>query len=192
MRHLHRIAAVCSIAFLPVALHAQASLGIKGGLSFGTLDNKLPDWKNRTGFAAGVAFDLRAGAIGLQPEALYVQKGVDFNGTPSSSSQVPRLSYIEIPVLVKLTLPMSGIQPMAYAGPSVSFRVSCSFQGYDCSSYTSKTDYGVVLGGGLRFGGDHGVTLEGRYEWGLKDVNDPGAGVKQRTRTFLALVGFSL
>jgi hypothetical protein len=81
---------------------------------------------------------------------------------------------------------------MAYAGPSISFRTNCSFDGFDCTSYTSKTDYGVVVGAGLRIGAEQGFTLEGRYEWGLKDVNDPGAGVEQRTRTFLILVGASL
>lgn len=185
-----RLAAV--LLFLaPLAARAQASVGVKGGLSFATLDNKLPDWSSRTGFAAGLSFDFQSGAIGLQPEALYVQKGVGFDGTPSASSHVPRLSFIEVPVLLKLMLPEGQVRPMVYAGPSVSFRVSCSYQGFDCTPYTSKTDYGVVLGGGVRFGGTQGFTVEGRYEWGLKDINDPGAGVQQRTRTFLLLIGFS-
>ena len=176
----------------PAIASAQLALGIKAGASFATLQNKLPDWDSRTGFAAGVAFEFGAGAIGLQPEALYVQKGVNFNGSPSASSHVPRLSYVEVPILLKLMVPEGPVRPMAYAGPSISFRTSCSFDGFDCTSYTSKTDYGVVLGAGLRFGGDQGFTLEGRYEWGLKDVNDPGAGVEQRTRTFLLLAGISL
>ena len=84
---------------------AQASLGIKAGLSFATLSNNKPDWKNRTGFAAGIALDLRGGLIGLQPEALYVQKGVEFDGTPSASSDAPRLTYIDVPILLKITIP---------------------------------------------------------------------------------------
>lgn len=179
-------------AGIPAAMPAQASLGLKGGVSFATLSNKLPDWKSRTGFAVGVALDLRSGLIGLQPEVLYVQKGVAFDGTPSSASDAPRLGYIDVPILLKITIPTPAIQPMFYAGPSVNFRLSCSFNGVDCKSATKSTDYGVVLGAGVRFGGSRGFTVEGRYTWGLKDINNPGAGVKNETRTFLILAGISL
>ena len=60
------------------AAQAQFSLGLKAGASFATLSSKAPDWKSRTGFAGGLAFDFRAKVIGLEPEVLYVQKGVDF------------------------------------------------------------------------------------------------------------------
>ena len=119
------------------------SIDLKAGASFATLSNKLPDWKSRTGFAAGVAFDLGSGLIGLQPEVLYVQKGVAFDGTPSGSSDAPRLGYIDVPVLLKITLRTPAIQPMFYAGPSVNFRLSCSFNGADCKDATKSTDYGV-------------------------------------------------
>jgi hypothetical protein len=183
---------VAIVVGTPGTMVAQASLGIKGGLSFATLTNKLPDWKSRTGFAVGMALDLRSGMIGLQPEVLYVQKGVALDGTPSSSTTAPRLGYIDVPVLLKVTIAAPAIQPMFYAGPSVNFRLSCSFNGVDCKDATASTDYGVVLGGGVRLGGNHGLTLEGRYTWGLKDVHDPGAGVKNETRTFLVLAGISL
>lgn len=179
------------VAAIPVEAPAQ-SLGLKAGASFATLSNKLPDWKSRTGFAVGAAFDLGSGLIGLQPEVLYVQKGVAFDGTPSGSSDAPRLGYIDVPVLLKITLRTPAIQPMFYGGPSVNFRLSCSFNGADCKDATRSTDYGVVLGAGVRLGGSHGLTLEGRYTWGLKDVNDPGAGVENETRTFLMLAGISL
>lgn len=184
---------ICAIMAIstPTAANAQMSLGVKGGLSFGTLSNKSPDWKSRTGFAVGLALDPHAKVIGIQPEVLYVQKGVEFDGSPSSSSDAPKLSYIEVPVLLKVTIPTPGVQPMIYAGPSVMFRLTCSFAGVDCKNLVKSTDYGAVLGGGLRFGGNHGLTVEGRYTWGLKDINDPGAGVKQQTRTFLLLAGVS-
>jgi hypothetical protein len=180
------------IASVPAVMPAQASLDLKGGVSFATLSNKSPDWKSRTGFAIGAAFDPGSGLIGIQPEALYVQKGVNFDGTPSASSDAPRLGYIDVPILLKVILRTPAIQPMAYAGPSVNFRVSCSLNGVDCKDATNSTDYGVVLGGGVRLGGSHGFTVEGRYTWGLKDVHDPGAGLKNATRTFLMLIGISL
>lgn len=130
--------------------------------------------------------------IGLQPEVLYVQKGVDFEGTPSASSDAPHISYIEVPVLVKVTIPTPAIEPMFYAGPSVMFRLQCRVNDTDCGDQTKSTDYGAVLGAGLRFGGARGFTVEGRYTWGLRDIHDPDAGVKNNTRTFLLLAGVSL
>lgn len=179
------------VGLITTSLSAQTTIGIKGGLSYATLSNKSPDFSNRTGFAAGVAIDVRAGLIGIQPELLYVQKGVTATGTPSGSSL--KLDYAEVPVLLKLTLGTPGIQPMIYAGPSAGFRLSCKVLEVNCASGTIKsTDWGAVLGGGLRIGGNKGLTLEGRYSWGLKDIHDVSAGVDQKTRTFLALVGFSI
>jgi hypothetical protein len=187
----HLLLLVGAMTLMPATTRAQTSLGIKGGLSYATLSNKSPDFDNRTGFAAGIALDMRSGLIGLQPELLYVQKGVTSSGTPSGSA--PKLDYAEIPVLVKLTLGTPGVQPMIYAGPSVGFRLTCQVMEIDCASGTIKsTDWGAVLGGGLRIGGNKGLTIEGRYTWGLKDIHDISSGVDQKTRTFLALVGFSL
>lgn len=179
------------VALTPIAVPAQTSFGLKGGLSYATLSDKSPDFGNRTGLAAGVAVDVRAGLIGIQPELLYVQKGVTATGSPSGSS--PKLDYAEVPVLLKVTLGTPGIQPMIYAGPSVGFRLNCKVLEVNCASGTIKsTDWTAVLGGGVRIGGNKGLTLEGRYSWGLKDIHDVSAGVDQKTRTFLALVGFSL
>lgn len=170
---------------------AQARIGLKGGISYSTLSNASPDFGTRTGFAAGLSFDLGSGLLSLQPEALYVQKGTDDAGTPSATA--PKLSYAEVPVLLKLTLGPSSLQPMAYAGPSVAFRLSCRTGESDCAAGTFKsTDWGAVLGAGLRVGGRSGFTIEGRYNWGLKDIHDIGAGVDTRTRTFLILAGVSL
>ncbi|MGH7581889.1 MAG: porin family protein [Gemmatimonadales bacterium] len=179
-------------ALLPAALAAQVYLGIKGGASFAALSTAAPDWKTRTGFAAGLALDMRAGPIGIEPEALYVQEGVKFNGTPASEDDAPHLGYLTVPVLVKLRIPTPVLQPFGYAGPSVNFRLSCSYGGVDCKDMTRSVDYGAVLGAGVRFGGNTGFTVEGRYIWGLKNIHDPDAGVDNKTRTFALLAGVTL
>ena len=172
---------------IPTAVSAQ--FGVKGGLSFATLSNRSPDFDARTGFAAGISLDLGGGLIRLAPELLYVQKGMTDEGVPSSTAV--RLSYAEVPVLLKVMLPVPSIQPFAYAGPSVSFRLSCKTDEADCPDDTIKDhDYGVVLGGGVRLGGR--LTLEGRFNWGLADINKLSAGVDTKTRTFLVLAGFAL
>ena len=160
-RHHFLLLSGCAVC-IPVVVSAQTSLGIKGGLTYATLSNKSPDFDNRTGFAAGIAIDMRSGLIGIQPEVLYVQKGVTASGTPSGTS--PKLDYVEVPVLLKLTLGTPGLQPMVYAGPSAGFRLSCKVLEANCASGTVKsTDWSAVLGGGVRIGGNKGLSLEGRY-----------------------------
>ena len=169
---------------------AAAQLGIKAGLSFATLSNARPDWKTRTGFAAGLSLPFGSGPVTLQPEALYVQKGVAANGAPANT--VPKLAYLDVPVLLKFSLPTMMVTPMAYAGPDVSFRLSCTTGDVDCNDTFKSTDWGVTLGAGVRLGGLTGLTIEGRYTWGLNDIHDVSAGVAARTRTFLLLVGVSM
>lgn len=191
MRYLFSAVLLCAVVIPQREVAAQTTIGLKGGLSFSTLTNKQPDWKSRTGFAAGIALDMRAGPIGIQPELLYVQKGVKSDGTPSSDA--PKLDYAEVPVLLKITIPLPALQPFVYAGPSVGFRLSCKIGETDCASGLVKgTDFGAALGGGIRLGGNKGLTLEGRYMWGLKDIHNLNAGVESRTRTFLVLAGVSL
>ena len=186
-----RTRAIIAAALLaaPLALPAQASLTIKGGVSFATLSNKEPDFDTRTGFAAGIGLDLGFGIFRLSPELLYVQKGVNGDGSPSSTAV--KLDYAEIPVLLKVSLPIPSVQPFVYAGPSIALRLSCKTDEVDCSSDTIKDrDYGAVLGAGIKLGGK--LSVEGRYNWGLSDLNKLTSGVDSKTRTFLVLVGYSL
>ena len=122
----------------------------------------------RTGFAAGIGLDLGFGIFRLSPELLYVQKGVNGDGSPSSTAV--KLDYAEIPVLLKVSLPIPSVQPFVYAGPSIALRLSCKTDEVDCSSDTIKDrDYGAVLGAGIKLGGK--LSVEGRYNWGLSDLN---------------------
>lgn len=186
-----RKSAIALLAVLTLAIPAaaEAQIGIKAGATFATLSNRSPDFDTRTGFAAGISLDMGGGVIGLAPELLYVQKGMTSDGAPSSTAV--KLSYAEVPVLLKVALPIPSLQPFAYAGPSVSFRLSCEANDTDCDDDTIKsTDYGVVLGGGVKLGGR--FTLEGRFNWGLADINNITDGVDTKTRTFMVLAGFSL
>lgn len=190
MRATIRTLLLVALTMPAASLAAQTTVGLKAGVSFATLSNKEPDWDSRTGFAGGISFEMRAGAIGLQPEILYVQKGVKNNGAPSTTAR--KLDYLEVPLLLKLTVPVPALQPFVVAGPSVGFRMTCKVGEIDCDDDAVKsTDWGAVLGAGLRLGGDKGIIVEGRYTWGLKDIDNIGAGVNSKTRTFLLLAGVS-
>lgn len=178
-------------AGLPAGLAAQ-SFGLKAGASFGNISNKgvLPgNLDNRTGFAAGIYLG-SGGAIGFGVEGLYAQRGLK-SGT---STEETRLDYVDIPVYLKIALPLGPIRPFGYAGPQVSYEVGCkTAAGGPCATYGTterkKWDYAGVIGAGLKFGGSLGFGIEGRYVYGLRDlkISTITSADSYKTRSFLIL-----
>jgi len=175
------------------------SIGIKAGLSFGNITNKglLPsDLNTRTGGAGGISFRTSSGILGLGVEALYAQRGA--TSDESFATAQTRLDYIDIPVYLRVAIPTPSVRPFAYAGPQVSFEVHCrTANGADCLAQGSrkKTDYAGVIGAGLRFGGKSGgVSLEGRYVYGFRDLDlsTVTSSESYKNRTFMILLGLEL
>jgi hypothetical protein len=178
---------------VPVTLSAQG-FGLKAGASFGNISNKgvLPgNLDHRPGFAAGVYLG-SGGLIGIGAEGLYAQRGLKGSSTATEET---RLDYLDIPVYVKVALPVPGIRPFAYAGPQVSYEVRCrTAAGDPCGAYGStdrkKWDYAGVIGAGVRFGGSNlGIGVEGRYVYGLRDlkISTITSSESYQTRSFLIL-----
>jgi hypothetical protein len=65
--------------------------------------------------------------------------------------------------------------------------------GAECAdpSPRKSTDYAAVIGGGLRLGRGTGITLEGRYVYGLQDLklSTLTSSDSYKHRTFMLLVG---
>lgn len=151
----------------------------------------------RSGFMVGgfAVVDL-AGPIALQPELLYVQKGAKteidfgFQGQTQTITSTLKLSYIQLPVLAKFQIPVSGpVSPNVFAGPNVGFNISATNEtegGGESESEdvegVSGTDYGLTIGAGADFGLSLGtVTVDLRYELGLANLPEEGeASIKNR------------
>ena len=167
---------------------AQSGMTLKAGASFGDVSNRgvLPgNLGTRTGFAAGLALPLLGGdPLSLSLEGLYAQRGVGSSSDTSSR----RIDYIDVPAYVKFTLPTPGLAPFAYAGPQVSFQVKCSAGPNPCPSDMPKTTYAGVIGAGVRLG-NPGLSLEGRYVYGLRDlkISTITSADSYKTRSFLIL-----
>lgn len=95
----------------------------------------------------GVSFDL-TDKLSLQPELLYVQKGSKnvytnnyngdgFSGTTTFSYR-STVSYLELPVLVKMGFGADRFRFYVYAGPSVSYGLS----GKGKLTYRDVNDFG--------------------------------------------------
>lgn len=154
------------------ATQTEAQVGVKGGVSHGNISNSglLPgDLNARTGFAIGLSFaTMPTDPVGIGVEALYAQRGAN---SPEVGSGY-ELDYIDVPLYLRLMIPAEGMQPFVYAGPQVSFEVRCRTGAGDCpDGDRPSTTYAGVIGAGLRFGAEGGFSVEGRYVYGLRDLN---------------------
>jgi hypothetical protein len=189
MRHHWLIAAALGLA--PLVAQGQAGgLGIKGGLSYGNVSNggALPgSVTQRSGFAVGVSA-VSGGMLGVGIEALYAQRGV----TSSIAADRWHLDYLDIPVYVRLAMPNVVVTPFAYVGPQASFELKCGAGSFDCpDTGRPKAIFAGVIGAGLRLRQMHGLSIEGRYIYGLTDLklSTISSSDSYQTRSFLLLAG---
>ena len=157
-------ASVCSFA------QVQFSAGLKGGLNFANLDvsNLEGTYNNRTGYHLGAFTLFKFTKIGIQPEIVFSEQGskVKISGSDIESN----FSYVNIPVILKLYT-VAGIN--LQAGPQWGFLTSAKYDGENIKDELKGSDFGLALGAGwdLQFG----LTIDGRYNLGLKNVSDESA-----------------
>lgn len=180
-------------------LNAQQGLelGFRGGVSVSSasLDvSETFDKENRTGFAGGVFLNYDAGTLGFQVGAQYSQKGVDLD-----LDQVVNefsLSYLEIPAVVKLGLPLGVIKPSIFGGAGIGFTAACDADGEDCSDDFKSTDaFGIAGADVAIYLGSISLWADGRYQFGFSDIseaNDVIRDLKNRNWTLQAGIGFKL
>lgn len=173
-----------------VAQAQGGGLGIKGGLSYGNVSNSgaLPgSVTQRSGFALGLTA-ATGGVVGFGIEGLYAQRGV----TSSVAGDSRQLDYVDVPVYLRLALPTGPVAPFAYAGPQGSYELNCTTVGGNCpDTGRPKITYSGVIGAGVQFGVLNGLSVEGRYVYGLTDLklSTVSTSTSYQTRSFLLLVG---
>jgi hypothetical protein len=191
-----------------VVAQQRMTIGAKGGLALSSLagSGAPSEIERSTGAAVGVflRFDATS-TISLQPELLFVPKGASFQGSwfrlPTSGELM--LTYIEVPVLLRVGLPVNvaGLVPVLFAGPAVSFNRSAKARSSalgldrerDVEDETKDLDFGAVAGAGLDYRFLGGVlSLDLRYNLGLVTLDDSGNGEDVKNRAFMGMIGFGI
>jgi hypothetical protein len=200
------------ITLLPLLATAQAQtnvvpprrFGVTAGLNSSTLagDDDLYT-SRRTAFIGGAFMVIpTTPTFSVQPELLFAMKGA--KASEQGFTATLKLTYIEIPVLGRFDIPASGgVKPFVYAGPAISFNLSCSSavsgpgidasgecEDEDTGESVKKIDYSGVIGGGLAFDvSGRTFTIGARYTHGFASLADEGA-IKNRTISVLASLEF--
>jgi hypothetical protein len=177
------IAAFAGLFALPQTAAAGVQFGIKAGgnlakITGADVTNVADTLKNKVGFVGGIFLAFNFGkVVTIQSEVLYTMKGSSFEYTDIDITYAGKLygDYIEIPLLLKLKIPLPVIQPFVFAGPSVGFKLheKLSLDGEDVPSTTplfKNNDYGAIFGAGLNLG--RNFMIDVRYSMGLQKVLD--------------------
>ena len=185
-------------------LHAQTTIGVKGGVNIASVDTNVPDIsdlaESKTGFVGGGFATFGLGSLfALQPELLYSQKG--FKAEESGQSAELGLNYFEIPVLAVVKL-STTLSPHLYAGPVLSIESKCkvTFEGEtetceearEGAPRTKGADSGLMFGGGIAFQfGPGSLLLDAMYYHGLTDISENSDEIDSiKTRTFYLSAGY--
>jgi len=163
------IGAFVALLVVPQTASAGVKFGIKGGANIANVNGEfmegLENWKSTIGFCGGIFLELNFGRVlTIQPEVLYTMKGAD------TGDGKLKFDYIEIPVLLKLRIPVSSVHPFVFAGPAFGFNLKALIEGYKIDDMPSS-DYSAVFGGGLQLG--RSVHIDVRYTMGLQKLEIP-------------------
>jgi len=186
---MKRLAIVLVLLFATSVFAQGLAFGVKGGINYATLSgDDVVDASYKLGFAAGAvaAFDVMDMLV-IQGEVLYSMKGAEYEGDISTD-----LTYIEIPVLIKYTIPMEGmIAPNLFIGPSLGILLSAESNDVDIKDATKTTDFGIVFGAGADFDlGTGKVTVDARYNYGFSSIDDTAAELDVKNGGISVMVGY--
>ena len=163
---------VVTLFFIAASAYTFAqefAIGIKGGPNFANIDTEVSladNYDSRTGFHLGAFVLFRGERVGFQPEILFSQQGttLKYSGSPDIKSN---FSYVNIPLVVKLYT-IAGIN--LQVGPQIGFLTTAEVDDENAKDELKKTDFSLALGVGWDL--PFGLTVDGRYNWGLSDIND--------------------
>lgn len=196
------------VLLFTVNTSAQIHFGLKAGVNISNLNGSdAGDTDSRTGFLGGafLTYDF-SNMFSIQPEAFYSMKGAKQTETyyGETITGTLKLDYIEIPVLLKLNIPLEGgstVRPSIFVGPALDIKVASTVEvesgGQSASAdleNVSSTDFGLVFGGALGFDvSGHELGFDVRYTLGLTTIDDSGsnADVKNGVISIAAYFGFN-
>jgi hypothetical protein len=167
-------------------------LGLKGGVNYMKFyGDDVDDAKYLTSFAVGGFYQYQINPrFAISPEVYYSVKGAKEEDSDISV----KLSYIEIPVLLKLMFPTeSTARPCVYAGGYFSFLMSAKMEDIDIKDQAADTDAGLVFGASVDLllkEGKQLLNLDLRYSWGLMNISDDEWDEKVYNGGFQFLLGW--
>jgi hypothetical protein len=171
---------LCTLLFTSLLFAQYTAIGLKAGLNISNLSNSSGyQMGSKAGFNAGLLAHIHmAPSLALQPEVVYSNQGAKYtvNGVEHSLN----LNYINIPVQLQYMF-ANGFR--LQTGPQVGFltevKDKVSGTNNETNFFTSQ-DFKTVdfsWSAGLGYLSSSGLGIDGRYNFGLSNINNGGSNV---------------
>lgn len=171
----------------------RLTAGLKAGLCISRFrGNYWDDLEPKIGFCGGGFITGNINSIlAIQPEILFVMKGAE-----EPDDYEVELNYLEIPVLIKLSMPGGIVAPKLFLGPAFAMKLISNEvyeDGYWVEiDYLTDIDFGLVIGAGIDLDTGYGkIVIEARYTLGLVTIKDEeGYDIENDVISFMAGYSF--
>ena len=171
----------------------RLTAGLKAGLCISRFrGNYWDDLEPKIGFCGGGFITGNINSIlAIQPEVLFVMKGAE-----EPDDYEIKLNYLEIPVLIKLSMSGGVVAPKLFLGPAFAMNLNSNEvyeDGYEEEiDYLTDIDFGLVIGAGIDFDTGYGkIVIEARYTLGLVTIKDEeGYDIENDVISFMAGYSF--
>lgn len=172
----------------------ETAFGLKAGLNLSEIkiDDAEASYNSKSGYHAGIFMRSRFSKVAIQPELLlYTQKG-EFEGPGYDGSE--DFTYLTIPVMIKF-YPLLGLN--LQVGPQFGVlldgerttRTILGTSKSDIKDQYDNNDFSISAGLGYDF--SFGLSLDARYNIGVKDINNASNGEEAKSRVFLISLGWN-
>jgi outer membrane protein with beta-barrel domain len=214
MRRVKRTAVVCAACLMAAGSAAAQNVtaGVKAGMVLTSVPNagqvldqisgvESVDVSAKLGITGGgfvqFAFNDR---FSLQPEMLFVMKGVKLDLAANAGNVTANINYLELPLFVRFTRSLNDtLRGFLMAGPAFSVKVgtSATLDGtagntdLDIDPAIGSRDVGLLFAGGIEW---QRFLVEARYALGLNDIATDIYSHEDelRNRAFSVMVGLRL
>lgn len=174
-------------AFTVSAQAQKFQMGLKAGANFTSPKYEatgVSNVKGKTGVNIGAFATVGLLGINLQPEINF--STADFEYTSASTVRKFKQSYLAIPVLLKFSIPLTGLS--LYAGPQVSNLLSAKNNGTDVKAAMRDQEWAAIFGADFKIPVTK-IILSARYQTGVTDMI-PDRSAKLKNNMITASIGF--
>lgn len=202
---------LAAVIAAPAMASAQSAFGVRAGMRSSDLETSQSTESIRSLVIGGYYGFGISSRLAIQFEAVYGGRGgeglrVGVNELDSEAEPATlKMSYIEVPVLLRTGFPGERFLPSFFFGPYAGFLLNCDLEmaGGDSRSCDEddsaprfsprSTDFGLVLGAGLDMSlGESTVFVDARFTVGLLPVQSGDDAFDARHSGLALSAGFAV
>lgn len=169
----------CTLLLATTIFAQNSSIGLKAGVNISNLDNSGTDMGSKVGFHGGLLAHVHLDrSLAIQPEVVYSSQGAKY--TVAGTEHSLNLNYVNIPLQLQYMFD-NGFR--LQTGPQVGFLAGVKDKVSGTNNETnffSSEDFKTVdfsWSAGLGYLGASGLGIDGRYNFGISNINNVASNV---------------